>query len=368
MPFGHQQPSDPTPYDDPCKMVRRLEVCAERSIQYFLRNLNENGSYGNYNDLGNYAKLPNALIMCGYPKEANRVINYCLDNYFQEDGDFCTKPGMKSISAPFSVFYPYCNQWMIQAGLKLRRFDYVFKAAAYNDKFYNPITSASVINRPYQENGENINDIFTSAALGTTYLYLNNLERAKLIANTMVKMIDAQPDWNNKELGYPYYLRFTDDFKFIKYIAPEPGIRTIYKVQGDRIRQPYFSIGYPVAFMGFAYQVFGDKVYLKTAEKLIDYALRINTDVRTNQWAHKLMWGTSIVASETNKQVHWDLVYDIANTIMNSQDPNTGCTSSVIDQTAEMAFWMPIIAMKIRQTKRKFGRIGDGKGPKQSKL
>ena len=119
MPFGAQQPSDPYPYDDPDTMIRRLEKSASDSIQFFIRRLGSNGSNGNLTDLGDYAKLPNALIMCGYPKEANRVINYCLDNFFDnKTGDFLTNRelGLKSTKAPFRVFYPYCNQWLIQAG------------------------------------------------------------------------------------------------------------------------------------------------------------------------------------------------------------------------------------------------------------
>ena len=116
--------------------------------------------------------------------------------------------------------------------------------------------------------------------------------------------------------GYPYYLRFTDNFEFLKYIEPTPGQRTIYKVAGDRTRQPFFAIGYPTAFLAFCHQVFGGTKYLEAAEELIDYALRINQDVRVNQWSHKLMWGTALVATITNKRKHWELVYDVANSIM----------------------------------------------------
>jgi len=369
MPFGAQQPADKKPYDDVETMIRRLNECTKRNIAFFLRNIEPDGKLRGYTDLSDYAKLPNGLIMAGHPKEANLVLDYCIEHFFdKETGDFCTRPGFKSERAPFRVFWSYCNQWLLQAGLKLRRFDFVFKAAEFNDKFYNPKTHASVINGVYNANGENINDIFTSAALGTTYLYLNRLDRARKVADTMVKMIAAQPDWNDAEKGFPYYLRFTDDFELIKYIAPTPGQRTIYKVQGDKTRQPWFAIGYPTAFLGMAYQVFGDEKYLATAEALIEYAMRVNKDVRVNQWAHKLMWGTAIVAGITNKQEQWDLVYDIANCIMDSQCPRTGMVSDINDQSQEMAFWTPLIAMKLRAAKRKFGRIGDGKATTRSML
>ena len=81
-----------------------------------------------------------------------------------------------------------------------------------------------------------------------------------------------------------------------------------------------------------AHLAFGDAKYLATAEELIEYALRVNKDVCVNQWAHKLMWGTAIVAGITNKQKQWDLVYDIANSIMDNRCPRTGMVSR------EMAF------------------------------
>lgn len=189
--------------------------------------------------------------------------------------------------------------------------------------------------------------MFISSALGTTYLYLNELDKVRKIADMTVKMISKQPDWKDASKGYPYYLRFDDDYELVKYVEPQRGVRTIYKVQGDAIRQPFFSIGYPVAFMGLCYQVFADERYLSTAEELLEYALRINKDARVNQWSHKLMWGASVIAGINNKAKYWRLVYDIANSIMENQCPHTGMVSNVIDQSAEIAFWTPIIAMNV---------------------
>ena len=80
------------------------------------------------------------------------------------------------------------------------------------------------------------------------------------------------------------------------------------------------------------------------------------------------MWGASVIGTITNEKRCWDLVYDIANTIMNGQDPETGKTSGIIDQTAEMIFWTPIISMNIRETLNKFGKIGVGNRNIKSKL
>lgn len=102
---------------------------------------------------------------------------------------------------------------------------------------------------------------------------------------------------------------------------------------------------------------------------MLDFAIdKCNYDCRNNQWAHKLMWGASIIGQITNKKRYWNLVYDIAETILTGQDPETGKTSGIFDQTAEMAFWLPIIAVKIRNTKMKYGDIGIGTDKSRSKL
>ena len=120
MPFGAQQPADKPQYDvdgEAEAMIRRLNQCTQRNINYFLRNIQPDGKLAGYTDLSEYAKLPNGLIMAGYPKEANMVLDYCLKHFFDwESGDFVTRPGFKSERAPFRVFWSYCNQWLLQAG------------------------------------------------------------------------------------------------------------------------------------------------------------------------------------------------------------------------------------------------------------
>ena len=228
MSWGAQLASDKPSYDTPAMMIERLDICAERSIRFFLRNLQKNGQIANETDLGTYGKLPNALIFSGYPKQANMVLNYVMENFFQPNGDFVTRPGLKSVKKPFEIFYPYCNQWLLQAGMNLRRFDFVFKAAEFMDTYYNPVLHASTIIQPYNENGGNVHCIFNSAALGTTYLYLSNVERAQKIGDTIIEMFNKQPDITNE--NKVYYLRFGDDKEYVKRMEDVPGVRNIYKV------------------------------------------------------------------------------------------------------------------------------------------
>ena len=265
MAWGQQLQADDPVYVDADKMVQKLERAAEQSIDYFVRLLDmETGQVGTETDLGSYGKLANAFIFNGRIKEANALLDYCIKNFLQENGDFKTTPNLKSKSYPFCIFYPYCNEWLLQAGISLRRYDFVFRASKYIDRFYNPELHASTIVNEYNSEGGNIHGIFNSAALGTTYLYMHNLERAKLIGNTIIKALNKQSSNMNDKSKAVYYLRFDDDFKFIKYIKPEKGKRIIYKINASKVKQPWFAIGYPVAFLGQLYQATGDNKYLQT--------------------------------------------------------------------------------------------------------
>lgn len=159
----------------------RLERVTQRSLGFFLRQLKSNGQIANYTDLAEYSKLPNALIYGGYPKEANAVLDFMIDTMMdKENGDFRTRKGFKSWKSAFDEFYIYCNAWIVQSLLMLRKFDVAFKAAKFLDNFYNPQLSACTIRYTYgnSPNGKNYHCVFNTSALGLTYLSLGYVDRA----------------------------------------------------------------------------------------------------------------------------------------------------------------------------------------------
>lgn len=135
----------------------------------------------------------------------------------------------------------------------------------------------------------------------------------------------------------------------------------LFCVNGNRVKQNWWSIGYPAAYLGILYRMTKNKKYLDAAECILDFAItKCNDDIRNNAAAHKVMWASSILGEITNKEKYWNLCFDIANHIMLNQDDVTGKTSPVVDQVAEMAFWFPIISMNIKTAKRKYGKLGVG--------
>eukprot|EP01084_Bolivina_argentea_P198438 339796_1 len=338
----------------------RLAEVTERSLGFFRRQLKENGQVANYTDLAEYSKLPNALIYGGYPTDANRVLNFMIDTMFDEKtGDFRTRKGLKSWKSAFDEFYIYCNAWIVQSLLMLRRFDIAYKAASFLDRYYNTQLNACTIRYTYgnSPNGQNMHCVFNTAALGLTYLSLGYVDRALKFGDRLLEQIERQPDMDK---GI-FYQIFDDNGNF-KTDENEMKDWVLFCVNGNRVKQSWWSIGYPAAYLGILYRVTKNKKYLDGAECILDFAInKCNDDIRNNAAAHKVMWASSILGEITNKQKYWNLCFDIANHIMLNQDPVTGKTSPVVDQVAEMAFWFPIVSMNMKTAKRKYGKLGVGK-------
>ena len=158
----------------------RLERVTQRSLGFFLRQLKENGQIANYTDLAEYSKLPNALIYGGYPTQAGQVLDFMIDTMMQPNGDFKTRKDFKSWKSAFDEFYIYCNAWIVQSLLMLRKFDVAFKAAKFLDNYYNTSLNACTIRYQYGKspNGKNYHCVFNTSALGLTYLSLGYKDRA----------------------------------------------------------------------------------------------------------------------------------------------------------------------------------------------
>lgn len=272
------------------------------------------------------------------------------------------------------------------------RFDFVEKAFNYVDRYwYNPETQACLVQDPLNENPDGYNEhcIFNSAHIGNTYLFMGQKDKAIAVGNRIVSMTDAQPDLNGSGDSLRFYMRFKDDFSLIKgYPEGARGVKNAAICKGDQPFQCWWSLGYPIAFLANlynytgmnSYYIFilyvlikclcvslGDKKYLDGAEKILQFCLRCNDNIRNNIVSHKVMWGSAMVGSITGKKEYWDLSRDIASHIINVGQIETGEVkdwqfekdengkptiygeAQVIDQTGEIAYWFSVVARLMEQ-------------------
>jgi len=352
-----------------------LRESAGRMLDFYTALQLPSGQLDGLDDACHYCKLPNALIWGGRIKEADAMMDFLVARFMRPNGDFSNEPyegtwcpqEQKTLHWEFYDFYAYLNQWWITAGVRLSRFDFVGKAFAFVDEhWYNPKVHAGVLQEPLGRRSENC--IFTSAHLAFTMLHMGDERRARLLSETIVRMVAKQPHLGD---ALVYYNRFDDDLNLLQHFAPDDkGVKLAAIVDGNKPGQCWWSLGYPAAVLAHMYMRTGEQRYLDTAEHILQFASRCHQDLRSNIVSHKVMWAASLVGNLTGKQLYWDLVRDIAGHIVNVGQVADGRVlnwqwerdsagngtpygeAQVVDQTAEIAYWFYVVAAQMEKAQR----------------
>merc|ERR1719345_635463 len=69
-----------------------LRASADRMVDYYLERQLPNGGLEGCNDPCHYCKLPNALVWGGKIKEADAMLDFCVDKFMRPNGDFTLSP------------------------------------------------------------------------------------------------------------------------------------------------------------------------------------------------------------------------------------------------------------------------------------
>jgi len=348
-----------------------LRASADKMLDHYVAMQLPNGGLEGLTDPCHYCKLPNALVWGGRVKEANAMMDYCVATFMRPNGDFSLAPtdthfaplAQKTLHWEFYDFYAYLNQWWITAGVRLSRFDFAPKAYQYVlEHWYNKEAHAGILQEPLDGRYENC--IFTSAHLGYSMMHMGELEKCKLVGDTICEMVAAQPDLQNETMTY--YNRFNDQMELLKsFDEDDKGVKLAAIIDGTKPGQCWWSLGYPIAFLSHLYTATGEARYLQTAETILDFASRCHPDLQSNIVAHKVMWGASVLGAITGKKEHWDMVRSISGHIMDVGQVEDGRVlnwgwekgtpygeAQVIDQTGEIAYWFYVVAAQMEKAER----------------
>ncbi len=209
-------------------------------------------------DLACHYKSPAVLGLAGHPREARAVLEEIVARFGTADGDFATAEGAKSRNAIFDEIGP----------------------------------TRSAGTKP---------DVLSTAHLGLVALQLGDLGTARSAGLWLSRFLAAGP-----ERGREFLLRAngTGPLEVLSTGAPD---------------QPYFMIGYPIAFLAKLHDATGSADVLAAAEGFADYALRCGENLRSCQSSHKVAWGTVLLARATGAQCHVELATDIAEHLLGVQ-------------------------------------------------
>lgn len=317
-------------------IVQRMQERSREASQWLERRLQKDGSYeGAPKDLSCYYKSPALFAISGKIAHADSLLNFIQSQFMQADGDFKTDANCKSSQAALAAYWPYMNGWITLAAQRLGRFDIAYPAYHYLHSFYLPTSGGGTSQFPPTATSEM--DGLTTAHLGLIALYFGESQKATKAGDALIKLLDLQPD---KRKGF--YLRMKEG-KIIQEFSPHQAF--FYLVSTQDSNQAYFMIGYPMAFLGKLYQATGDHIYLRAAERYVEFALNCQGNIDSFHYSHKVAWGASLIAMLAKNQRYQDLADRIASYLMSTQQSD-GCwfakdaVETMFDQTAEIAIWL----------------------------
>ncbi len=262
----------------------------------------------------------------------------------RENGDFTSQDDAKTENSALAEYWAYMNGWIAIAAQKIGDFDVAYPAYHYLLSFSHPTLGGFTTNKPYGQ-GDSAVDVLTAAHLGLMALYFGNLEKAKA-SGLLDRFIAAQPD-----LGSAFYLRMNERGELVTDLTQEAAL--LFAVSPTQPNQAYFMIGYPVAFLGQIYRATGDRFYLNSAIKYLDFALSCHDSIRSFHFSHKVAWGAAIIANLTGDMKYAAFSKSIADYLLSIQHGEGFWLKdepehTLFDQTAEIAIWLKEISKKLR--------------------
>ncbi|MCO1575229.1 hypothetical protein M8C13_05585 [Crossiella sp. SN42] len=309
------------------------EAAARRGADWLLSRLRPDGGFGE-TDLACYYKAPAALGLAGHPRQARRLLEVAVERFGTPEGDFVTAEGVKSANPVFQEFWCYPNGWLALAAHRLGWFGVAHQA-------YRHLLTYRTGDGGFSANDAGVPDAISTAHLGLLALTLGDLDTARAAGDWLTKLLVTQP-----HLATGFHLR-----------ADEHGPRTaddspLHVLRTGAPDQPYFMIGYPLAYLTRLHQLGGDPAHLTAAIGYADYALSCGEHLRSTPFSHKVGWGAAILARHGHDARHRDLATGIADHLVSLQAEDgswspDGPAYATFDDTAEITHWLLEIAAEL---------------------
>ncbi|AIT63682.1 hypothetical protein [Coxiella burnetii] len=327
------------------ELCEKLSESALRTIQFFESQLKGDGSYGKEaDDLSCYYKSPMMFILANRYHLAAKVLGYIHTKYMSKNGDFKTKPSLKSIKPEYSEYWSYINGWIVRAAQKLDlneisnpAYQYLLSFNTGNNKGF--LTTLS--------SNKNITDVLTTAHHGLINLERGQLATAISAANYLCDAIKNQP-----AKGI-FYLRFDSSGNAV--VDFPKGQASFYSIDSNNSDQLYFMIGYPCAFLALMYKETKEKKYLNNAIAYFEFSATCHGVFESN-FSHKIAWAASILYQLTGKEQYLYSTEKICNYFLNIQGEDGLWYSNsdiytAYDQSTEIACWFLDISNTLRPKK-----------------
>lgn len=285
----------------------RYRAAAARAVQWVVPRIGPNGAIEGSEDIvfGYYKVLP-ALWTGGRPTEAGRVLQRIRTRFFR-DGRFETDA---DAYASASVGYGYRQSWFATGAHMMGAYDVSLEAIAILEGDLEP-RCGGLGNAV----GDEVVDWGVTCCAITALLAGNRIPAAVRAGQLIETMIAAQPDPLRMVMRW-------DAVSGKLVVAPDDGLRRGWDLAIGGTEQTYWYLG--IALYAFArlYRVAADEHWLRSAERVLDFALACRADFAGNMNTSKLAWGASQMASVSSDRRYRDLALEVADWMAESQRPS----------------------------------------------
>ena len=315
-----------------------FDRASRRAMAYLQTKLFDGPGHGpQREDLGAFYKAPYLFLACGDLRAAQQCLDQVKARFMDADGDFLTRPGLKSENAAFQEYWAYPNGWLVIAAQKAGRFDVSRPGGRYLERFHSAAHDGFVTRNPRAADGA-VLDVLTNAHLGLVALYLGDLEPARSAARFLARCAERQPN-----IARDFYLHLDESGNPVTKFPASTAM--FHRVSANEPQQAYFMLGYPMAFLGKLHQATGDATYLATARHYLAFALTCGEALRECHFSHKVAWGGAILARITGDEAAARLAVAIGGFLLGTQHECGAWLpkeSAIVacDQTAEAAIWL----------------------------
>jgi hypothetical protein len=315
--------------------AERYQRAVNNGLDYIVGCVNPDGSVRPA-DKGSFAyyKLPWALVLGGRFDAAARVIQRIVHDTMTTEGDFYTDKRSKF----HRDYYTYENAWIVLAAHLLSFHDIAEKGWAYIERFQDPDTGGFCSKRPYEKNGNEVQDPLSTAWVMNVGLSLGRLEAAERAAGFLHMLWDIQPD---VEHNFYYYWKPREGL-ILSRPAGEPDDR-YFRINTDEPENWHYILGAQIAFLAKLYMATGEEKHLDLARRVRKFGLRCHEDILRSDSSGKFGYGNACLFRATGDRQYQDVAARCLDYLVEDQQAQ-GCWmrggKPTASSTAEFVVWL----------------------------
>jgi hypothetical protein len=322
--------------------LEKYDRAAHRGAQWCLDLQNPDGSI--HQEPGedcfdSIYKFPATFVTLGYYVEGAKLLNWIENNTLTDAGDISFRE-RKLIHDWHKRHCTYVNSWTIIGAQRAGFFRLADRCMKYMIRYQSPKTGAFQ-SGPIESDKSGICDTTITSQGGICCLYTGRMEAATRAAESLCRLAKLQKDGDQN-----FYFCMDANGELVK--TPQPGSVPAWTwVDSTNPQQCFWYLGIAAAFLIHMFEMTGERRYLESATKYLDFLLRSKGAI-TSLASGKFGYAAALMYRTTGETRYRDAAIAHADWLVSYQKPDGRWFNDepdypwyfIYDCTAEMAYWL----------------------------